>query len=850
MAKIRVYKLAKELGLTNAELLEKLAALDIEAKNHMSTISDEEDERVRAQFVGKEEPKPEIKVEDVRIKGNIIRRRRKVEVKPPPVEEPPEPPPEEAEPPPSLETEMPSEQAMAASPEGAAPATDLPLPEPEAEEQVARPEKIPEAESKSEPLKKLEPPSPAESERAEKGEKGKEKGKKAVEGRPSKGRPKIVEEGAPPGKRGRGAGRKVVEYRVGKRGEVDPERQFEGRRPRRTAVDVRKERKAPSRVAQKTMITVPKSIKRKVRMGETILVGELAKRLSVRVAEIIKKLMQSGIMVSINQAIDIETATLIASEYQFEVERLQREEDLLVPEAKGEEEALENRPPVVTIMGHVNHGKTRLLDAIRKTKVMESEAGGITQHIGAYTVEIDDKTIVFLDTPGHEAFTMMRSRGAQVTDIVVLVVAADDGLMPQTIEAINHAKAAKVPIIVAINKMDLPNVNMDKARQGLAEHELVPEDWGGETLCAGVSAKEETGINELLEMILLQAEMLELKANSNKRATGIIIEARLDRTLGPVATVLVESGTLRAGDPFVPGVFHGRVRALLDDRAGRVEEAGPSLPVEVIGWSGVPEAGDPFYVVEDERKAKTLTTMRQEKVRQEAASSQGKVSLEDLFERMQQEDLTDLNIVLKGDVQGSIEALAGSLTRLSNEEVSVKILHSGVGGVTETDVILASASGAIIIGFNVRAEIKALNLAEQEKVEINFYTVIYDAVSDVQAALMGMMKPVFKEVLLGHAEVRETFSISKIGTIAGSHVLDGKIERNSKVRVLRDSIVVHEGKLASLKRFKDDVKEVAAGYECGIRMESFNDVKMGDVLEAYIMEKVNPVMGEGVEKSG
>ncbi len=498
------------------------------------------------------------------------------------------------------------------------------------------------------------------------------------------------------------------------------------------------------------------------------------------------------------------------------------------------------RPPVVTIMGHVNHGKTRLLDTIRKTNVMEKEAGGITQHIGAYKVNLGEKTIVFLDTPGHEAFTKMRARGAQVTDIVVLVVAGDDGVMPQTVEAIDHAKAAEVPIIVAINKIDLPNANPDKVKQELSEHGLISEEWGGDTLFASISAKEGMGIQELLEIILLQAEMQELKSDPSREAKGLIIEARLDRTLGTVATVLVRDGTLRAGDPFVTGLYHGKVRALIDDRGARVDEAGPSIPVEVLGCSGVPEAGDPFFVVADEKKAKALSAMRMEKSRQAGAAAQTKMSLEDLYERIRQDEIEELNLILKADVQGSAEALAESLERLSNEEVRIKVLHSGVGGVTETDVMLASASSALIIGFNVRAETKAMSLAEQEKVDIRFYTVIYDAVSDVEDAILGMLKPVYKEVLLGHAEIRDTFNMQRVGTIAGSYIVDGKMERNARVRLLRDSVVVHDGRIASLRRFKEDVKEVVAGYECGIRMENYNDVKTGDVLESYTLEQVAP----------
>jgi len=564
----------------------------------------------------------------------------------------------------------------------------------------------------------------------------------------------------------------------------------------------------------------------------------------VKAAEIIKRLMENQIVANINQSIDYDTAILIAQDYEYEVENTAQEESHLLPEEGDRPGGKVLRPPVVTIMGHVNHGKTRLLDTIRKTNVMEKEAGGITQHIGAYKVNLGEKTIVFLDTPGHEAFTKMRARGAQMTDIVVLVVAGDDGVMPQTVEAIDHAKAAKVPIIVAINKIDLPNVNLDKVRQGLSEHGLISEEWGGDTLFASISAKEGLGIQELLEIILLQAEMQEHKSDPSREAKGLIIEARIDRTLGTVATVLVRDGTLRAGDPFVTGLYHGKVRALIDDRGSRVEEAGPSIPVEVLGCSGVPEAGDPFFVVADEKKAKALSAMRMEKSRQAGVVAQTKMSLEDLYERIRQDEIEELNIILKADVQGSAEALAESLERLTNEEVRIKVLHSGVGGVTETDVMLASASSALIIGFNVRAETKAMSVAEQEKVDIRFYTVIYDAVSDVEDAILGMLKPVYKEVLLGHAEIRDTFNMQRVGTIAGSYIVDGKMERNARVRLLRDSVVVHDGRIASLRRFKEDVKEVMAGYECGIRMENYNDVKTGDVLESYTLEQVAPRVPE------
>jgi translation initiation factor IF-2 len=870
MAKIRVYKLAKELGLDNMELIQKLQALGVDVQNHMSTLSEEDADRFRAERdASSDAPSSEVRVNEVRIQPGVIRRRRTVEARPlqelPPGEETKEAKTGQEEKadidvdlPPRLEIPVPLEPAERTEMmEEALDQEPVPTPETpamDARERLAhvlhddplhKPhtytpvlQEKPSGES-AKPVGRAEPREAARTDKDLKKPHADQKSKKVTPGVKKRDDAEVDLE-KPDGKKAHaGHRRKVVEYSVRKKKDLQWPRE-EGEFETKTPLDARKERKSHRRAQQKPVITVPKSIKRKIKMGETISVGELAKRLSVKSSEIIKVLMQNGIMASINQMIDPETAGLIATEFQYEIEFLTQEESLFLPAVQNDPDLLMDRPPVVTIMGHVNHGKTRLLDAIRKTNVMEHEAGGITQHIGAYTVNVNGKTIVFLDTPGHEAFTKMRARGAKVTDIVVLVVAGDDGVMPQTVEAIHHAKAAKVPIIVAINKIDLPGASMDKTKQELSEHGLLSEDWGGDTLFVGISAKEGIGIPELLEYILLQAEMIEQKANPHKQAAGVIIEARLDRNLGPVATVLVRSGTLRVGDPFVTGVCYGKVRALISDRGDRIDEAGPSIPVEVLGWSGVPEAGDMFSVVDDEKKAKVLSSLRFEKARQAEVSSLGKISLEELYEKIKKEEMKDLNVILKGDVQGSIEALGEALTRLSNEEINVRILHSGVGGVTESDVMLASASQAVIIGFNVRAEMKAMNLLDQENVEARFYTVIYDAVSDLKAALTGMMKPVFKEVLIGHAEIRETFSISRVGTIAGSHVLDGKIERSAQVRVLRDNIVVHEGKLASLRRFKDDVKEVLAGYECGIRMENFNDVKTGDILESYIMERVIP----------
>ncbi|AEB10112.1 translation initiation factor IF-2 [Desulfobacca acetoxidans] len=598
-------------------------------------------------------------------------------------------------------------------------------------------------------------------------------------------------------------------------------------------------RKAIRKMA-KTELTVPKAIKRRVKVGDAITVGELAKKMGIKFSELVKKLMGLGIMANINQPLDYDAAVLVASEFGYEVERATLlEEDILNLPTKEEGELLP-RPPVVTIMGHVDHGKTSLLDAIRQSHLIDREAGGITQHIGAYQVSFDHGEVVFLDTPGHEAFTAMRARGAQVTDIVVLVVAADDGVMPQTLEAINHAKAAGVPLVVAVNKIDKPDANPDRVKRELADRGVVPEEWGGDVQFAEVSAKKIIGIDDLLEKILLQAEILELKSNSDTLARGRIIEAKLDKGRGAVGTVLVQNGTLKAGDVFVCGLEYGRVRAMFDDRGLRVEQASPSTPVEVQGFSGVPQAGDEFIVLENERVAKQVAQMRQLKQREAAMARLSKVTLEKLYERFQEGMVKELNLILKADVQGSIEALTQALQELGNKEIKVNIIHTGAGDISETDIMLASASNAIVIGFNVRANPKAQSLAEQEQVDVRFYDVIYNLVNDVHSALEGMLEPIFEERSLGRVEVRQVFTISKLGTIAGSYVLDGKVERNSLVRVKRNDAVIYEGKIASLKRFKDDVKEVQAGYECGIGLEKFNELHPGDIIEIYQMEEIKP----------
>ena len=582
---------------------------------------------------------------------------------------------------------------------------------------------------------------------------------------------------------------------------------------------------------QPLQITVP----------DEISVGELASRLKITAGEVIKKLMMLGVMASVNEVIDYDTAYLVADELGAKVtkEVVVTIEEKLFDEAEDKEENLEPRSPVVCVMGHVDHGKTSLLDAIRHTNVTSGEAGGITQAIGAYRVNINGRDITFLDTPGHEAFTAMRARGAKSTDIAILVVAADDGIMPQTVEAINHAKAAGIDIVVAINKMDKPTANPDNIKQELTQYELVPEEWGGDVICVPVSALTKMGIDDLLENVLLVADMKELKANPNRRAKGLVIEAKLDKGRGPVATVLVQNGTLNAGDIVIAGTAVGRVRAMTDDKGRTVKTAGPSVPVEIIGLAEVPEAGDEFAAVEDERMARELAEQRREKAKDEQFKANAKVNLNDLFAQIS-EGVKDLNIIVKADVGGSAEAVKQSLQKLTNEEVRVNIIHTAVGGITEGDVMLAAASNALVIGFNVRPDKTAIDKAEKESVEIRTYRIIYECIEEVEAAMKGMLAPKFKEVVLGHAEVRQTIHVPNVGTIAGSYVQDGKVSRNAQIRVVRDGVVIFEDKISSLKRFKDDAKEVAQGFECGIGLDRFNDIKEGDILEAFVMEEVKP----------
>ena len=592
---------------------------------------------------------------------------------------------------------------------------------------------------------------------------------------------------------------------------------------------------------QRLQFEVAKKQQLKVSIPDEINVGELASRMKKTAVEVIKQLIKLGVMASVSDVIDYDTAALVAMELGCKVEHevVVTVEDRLIDDHVDTEDELVPRAPVVVVMGHVDHGKTSLLDAIRKTSVTSGEAGGITQHIGAYRVMVNGSPVTFLDTPGHEAFTTMRARGAMVTDIAILVVAADDGIMPQTIESINHAKAAGTPIVVAINKMDLPGANPDRIKQDLTKYDLVPEEWGGDTIVCPISAKTGAGVKELLENLVLQAEIMELKANPNRPARGTVVEARLDKGRGPIMTVLVQNGTLHTGDIIIAGTAVGRVRVMTNDRGERITDAGPSVPVEIAGMSEVPSAGDVFNAVADERMARALAEERLAAQRSAAAAGAGKkVSLEDLFARIQEGDLKDFNIIVKADVQGSAEAVKTSLEKLSNEEVRVRVIHSGVGAINESDVMLASTSNAVIVGFNVRPDNAARDSAERSKVELRMYRVIYDCINDVEAAMKGMLAPKFHEVIIGHAEVRQTFRVSKVGTVCGCYVQDGKIQRNCSVRVNRDNIVIFEGELASLRRFKDDVKEVSAGYECGMQVEKFNDIKEGDVIECFVNEQL------------
>ena len=847
--------------MTNKVLLEKLDDLDISVKSHMSTLDDDIIAQIKSSFFSTPEKKETI--EETRIKPTVIRRRRKkvkVEVSATPDAEP-EAAGDGAE---EAEKEVIAAEVTEESAAESETLKELEAEEPqdaiaaEAEEKPAVKEaKKPKKAAKKEPSAKIiklpvKPPEKPLKEKKAEPQKAQAKvekrpiGKKVAAPRPLQ-EPEVAPAGKDAKKRRRkkkyeesDVDKKFLKKKISfkKKAVIEGEDLYAGGfRPRKQ----RKMGKGKKPLGgQKTQITVAKAIKRRIKIDEAIVLSELAKRMGIKANEIIKAMMAMGSMATVNQTIDFETAALIAGEFDYEVERASFEEETILKQETDDPEKLVPRPPVVTIMGHVDHGKTSLLDVIRKTRISETEAGGITQHIGAYHVRTDKGQIAFLDTPGHEAFTAMRARGAQVTDIVVLVVAADDGVMPQTTEAINHSRAAGVPIIVAINKIDKQNAEPEKVKRELAEIGLTPEDWGGDTIYVNVSAKEAEGIDELLEMILLQAEVLEFKANPDKLASGHVVEAKIDSGRGPVATVLVREGTLRAGDPVVCGMHYGRIRAMLDDQGHQLESAGPSIPVEIIGLSGVPMAGDEFMALKDEKNAKQVSEHRQQKQRSKELAQSSRLSLDKLYERMQEGEIKDLNLIIKADVHGSIEALNDSLTKLSNDEVNVNVVHSASGTIAESDISLATVSNSIIIGFNVRPSPKVQSLANEENVDMRFYNVIYDVIKDVKNAMVGMMASTFEEHVLGTAEVREVFQIPKIGNIAGCYVTDGKMERGQKMRLLRDGVVVFEGKNSSLRRFKDDVKEVQTGYECGIGIENFNDIKVGDTIDCYYLEEIRP----------
>ncbi|MDB4983737.1 MAG: translation initiation factor [Myxococcales bacterium] len=882
--RVRIYELAKELALGHREMVAKVRSLGIEVANHMSHLEPMDVDRVR-RAVDRERKESTVE-ERITADGTVIRRRSKTVAAPPPVAKPapvvakPAPAPREEAPAPAPRPRVvvPTIEVEEASAPVDTKASTAAKAAPSAPVVVEAPIEAPavvEAPRPAPPPKRVEAIVDRERERAV----------EPVAAAPAAAAPTVapgptlrtipqpVVTGSAatgafihlPGITNRGAGDAPGTPRIEIR-DRDAEQRALGRtglvtrppagrdrfgRPapagggpggNRYGGPPRKRVAAAGKKLKQTQITTPAEHKRVIRMGDTIAVSDLAQGMAIKGKEIIKKLWALGMMgVNINQDIDLDTATLIATEFGYQVESTAFNEDEILTggETPDAPEDLVPRAPVVTIMGHVDHGKTSLLDAIRKANVAAGEAGGITQHIGAYKVSSDRGDVVFLDTPGHEAFTAMRARGAQMTDIVVLVVAADDGPMPQTIEAINHAKEAGVPIVVAINKIDKPGANVEQIRNKLSEHGLVSEEWGGDTIFVNVSAKTKEGVDKLLEMLALQTEVLELRANPNKGGKGHVVEARLDRARGPVSTVLVEDGTLKLGDLLVAGEYSGKIRAMLGDKGQPLTTAGPSTPVEVLGLDGVPDAGELFNAVDDEKAAKSLVEHRHDARRKkELAGTSNRVSLENVLAKIKSGDVKEVKIVLKADVQGSIEAIATALTKLSTESVGVNVISTGVGGITESDVSLAKASTAIVIGFNVRPAGKAQQLAEQEGVDIKLYQVIYDAIDDVKKAMVGMLAPISREKAMGKVEVRQVFTIPKAGTIAGSFVVDGKITRKAMLRLVRDSVVIYTGKVGSLRRFKEDASEVAQGYECGVSIEGYNDIREGDIIEAFEMETV------------
>ncbi|MBW1983076.1 MAG: translation initiation factor IF-2 [Deltaproteobacteria bacterium] len=866
MAKIRVYELARDLNLTNQDLVDKISDLGIEVSSHMSSLDDEAVASIKAGIFGKKKEK----LDEVRIKPTVIRRRKKAKAKKPDVEE------VDVEAEISAATDVEPEEEIVAEQQEAIQQIEEPAEKETAAKKTKEKTEVKDdkkkgkkdaAASKKTALKpKKKAAKPKKKEVAAKiiklptvpvQEKLLKK-KKAKIGKEQVLKIKEVEPVVQPppsdklDKKGKKKGAKVKPEEVEKVGKVFKKKSgfrrksiIEGEELYDRGIRSRKGRKsgkAKAATGQKTEITTSKAIKRRIKIDESIFLSELAKRMGIKAGELIQSLMNMGVMATVNQALDFDTAVLVAGEFNYELERAAFEEDLLIKKEEDDPGKMVERPPVVTIMGHVDHGKTSLLDVIRETKVADGESGGITQHIGAYHVSTSKGQIVFLDTPGHEAFTAMRSRGSKITDLVVLVVAADDGVMPQTTEAINHSRAAEVPIIVAINKIDKDNADPERVQRELSDAGLVSEEWGGDTIFVKVSAKKNEGINELLEMILLQAEVLELKANPEKPASGHVVEAKLDAGKGPVATVLIQGGTLHVSDMVVCGVHYGKVRTLLDDIGREVKTAGPSMPVEVVGISGVPMAGDELMVIADEKNARQVSLHRSEKQRSKDLTRPGKISLENLYEHIQEGGIKELNLILKADVHGSIEAINDSLQKLSNIEVKINIVHSATGTITESDVSLGAVSNAIIVGFNVRPSARVQDMADEENVDMRFYTVIYDLIKDLKDSVLGMMASTFEERILGRAEVREVFHVPKIGAIAGSYVTDGKIERGSLLRLIREGVILYEGRNSSLRRFKDDAKEVQSGYECGIGIENYNDIKVGDTIECYYLEEIKPVL--------
>jgi len=878
MAKVRVYELARELDMDSKSLVEKLVAGGLDVKNYMSTLDEPSVIKAREIVSG---AVSEVVVEK-RIKPTVIRRRKKVvvvEQAPPEVRAEEKPEPEEV---PKIEEEPAVEAAPKPEVEPKEPPPPVPVTPPK-EKEVAPPEKPPAPEPEPEeaepkvPEKEVVKPDKQAKPKPKKGKKKKAERPAKIIMRPEEGPlkdilakqaeekavtpvpepkeaavpPVTLEEGEEKPKKGKafkkkkGKGAPEIDeapdrgtFRRRKKEVYERADLYDGKPRRPKGVKAGKKGKEVVRKLKHTEITVPKAIKRKIQVQEFVTVTDLAKAMGTKATELMKRLIALGAMANVNQPIDFETASVAADELGFELELDTFEEESLLEDIVDKPEDLAPRPPVVTIMGHVDHGKTSLLDYIRKSNIIGGESGGITQHIGAYYVKTDGGDIVFLDTPGHEAFTAMRARGAKVTDIIVLVVAADDGAMPQTKEAINHGRAAGIPIVVAVNKIDKPDANLEKVKRDLAELDLAPEEWGGETLWAYISAKTGEGISDLLGLILLQAEMLELKGNPNREARGTVIEAELDKSRGPVATVLIKNGSLRQGGQFVCGDYYGRVRAMLDHRGRKMKVAGPSVPVKLYGISGVPMAGDEFIVVKDEKTAKQIIEHRRDKPQKQEMVKRGPVSLDDLFDRINKGDMKELNIILKADVQGSAEALSDSLIKQSTAEVKLNIIHAGTGAITESDVMLAAASGAIIIGFNVRGNPRVVEVADREAVDIRYYDVIYNAINDIRLAMAGLLSPVLEEHVIGRAEVKEIFRVPKVGAVAGCQVTDGHVDRNAHVRLLRDDVVIFDGKVASLRRFKEDVKEVQSGYECGIGLENFSDIKPADIFEVYEVQEV------------